>query len=137
MLLIVYRGEKNKGISMPEERLRHSSEIVQQWQKRVLGRELSSRCVTGDGGQGRGGQREFRQYQRWHAGGMENTAYTNPSFSYLCLCFFPLAVCSPSCLPPEVPPAEGTGRPRDARLRSLRAARPGAPCITGVQPKDH
>lgn len=68
MLLIVYRGEKNKGISMPEERLRHSSEIVQQWQKRFLGRELSSRCVTGDGGQGRGGQREFRQYQRCHAG---------------------------------------------------------------------
>lgn len=67
--------------------------------------------VTGARGQ-REGQREFRQYQRWNVGRMENTTYTNPSFSYFC--FYPLAVCSPACLLPEVPPAEGTGRPRDA-----------------------
>lgn len=37
----VWRGKR--GISLPEERPRHSSGIVQQWQERFLGRELRYR----------------------------------------------------------------------------------------------
>lgn len=123
-------GEKK--LSLPEKGARHSGAMVQQRQKRFLGKEWSHHCVCYRGQRSKGGAAGIQAIPEVECG-THGKYYIHQSL------FFLLLFLSPGRLLSHLPSpggAAGRGHRAPAGCASRRgqgcAAPPGVPCLTGV-----